>query len=150
MTATWPARVVSPTEERNPHTTTIDEVPTAEVLRMISSEDLLVAPSVAAVLPALAGAVDCAVTALESGHRVHYFGAGSSGRTAVLDAAELGPTYALEPGRVVAHMAGGLGAVESAVEDVEDDPAAGQADAADVVAGDVVVGLTASGRTPYV
>ena len=150
MTRTGPERVAAPTEERNPRTADIDQLPTMQILRLINAEDAQVAPAVREVLPALAQAVDAAVTALAAGRRVHYFGAGSSGRMGVLDAAELGPTYALEPRRVIAHLAGGSSAFQRAMEDVEDSLEAGIADAADVVAGDVVVGLTASGRTPYV
>ncbi len=142
--------VSSPTEERNPRTLEIDTVSTLDVLQLINAEDALVPPAVAAVLPQLAVVVDRAVDALRGGHRVHYFGAGTSGRVGVQDAAELMPTFDLEPNRVVAHHAGGVGALVTALEDVEDDTSAGWADADDVDAGDVVVGLAASGRTPYV
>ena len=142
--------VSSPTEQRNPRTLEIDTVSTLDVLQLINAEDALVPPAVAAVLPQLAVVVDRAVDALRGGHRVHYFGAGTSGRVGVQDAAELMPTFDLEPNRVVAHHAGGVGALVTALEDVEDDTSAGWADADDVDAGDVVVGLAASGRTPYV
>jgi N-acetylmuramic acid 6-phosphate etherase len=144
------ASVSSPTEERNPSTLDIDMLPTLEVLRLINAEDERVPAAVAAVLPQLALVVDRAVDALRDGLRIHYFGAGTSGRVGVQDAAELMPTFALEPGRVVAHHAGGTEALVAALEDVEDDEAAGWRDAVDVEAGDVVVGLAASGRTPYV
>lgn len=143
-------RVDSPTEGRNPRTLDIDRLPTLEVLRLINAEDARVAPAVAEVLPELARAVDLAVEALRQGGRIHYFGAGTSGRIAVLDAAELWPTFQLEPGRVVAHHAGGVGALYQAVEGAEDDPELGARDAGEVEAGDVAIGLTASGRTPYV
>jgi N-acetylmuramic acid 6-phosphate etherase len=142
--------VCSPTEERNPRTLDIDTLPTLEVLQLINAEDALVPPAVATVLPQLAVVVDRAVDALRAGHRIHYFGAGTSGRVAVQDAAELMPTFALEPNRVVAHHAGGFEALVMALEDVEDDADAGRTDADEVEAGDVVVGLAASGRTPYV
>jgi N-acetylmuramic acid 6-phosphate etherase len=142
--------VAAPTEERNPRTADIDLLPTIDILRLINAEDARVPGAIEEALPALAQAVDLAVAALGAGRRVHYFGAGSSGRMGVLDAAELGPTYALEPGRVVAHLAGGTAAFQHPMEDVEDDPVAGAADAVDVAAGDLVIGLTASGRTPYV
>ncbi len=147
MRAAW---VLAPTEERNPRTLDIDIRPTVDMLRMINDEDANVASAVRSALPALAEAVDLASAALRAGHRVHYFGAGTSGRIAVLDAAELIPTYAIEPDRVVAHHAGGSQALAQPVEDVEDDAASGAADAASVEAGDVAIGLTASGRTPYV
>jgi N-acetylmuramic acid 6-phosphate etherase len=147
MTDTW---VLAPTEERNPRTLEIDLVDTVTMLRMINDEDATVAPAVRDVLPSLAQAVDLAVAALRAGRRVHYFGAGTSGRIAVLDAAELVPTYALDPSLVVAHHAGGGDALEQSRENVEDDAARGAADAGDVQAGDVAIGLAASGRTPYV
>jgi N-acetylmuramic acid 6-phosphate etherase len=81
---------------------------------------------------------------------VHYFGAGTSGRLAVLDAAELPPTFGIDPSLVVAHHAGGFGAISQAIENVEDDAALGARDAGEVNEGDVAVGITASGRTPYV
>ncbi|WP_279581609.1 N-acetylmuramic acid 6-phosphate etherase family protein [Fodinicola feengrottensis] len=89
----------SPTELRNPRTVEIDRLDTLDVLRMINEEDSTVANAVAAVLPQLARAVDYAVASLRAGHRVHYVGAGTSGRLGALDAAELLPTFALEPGR---------------------------------------------------
>ncbi|RJL32752.1 N-acetylmuramic acid 6-phosphate etherase [Bailinhaonella thermotolerans] len=143
-------RVAAPTERANPRTAGIDLLPTIDVLRLINDEDALVAPAVRAVLPELAKAVDLGVDALSAGRSVHYFGAGSSGRIAVLDAAELVPTYTLEPGRVVAHQAGGIAAFEQAVENVEDDEATGAAAAAGLGPGDLAIGLSASGRTPYV
>jgi N-acetylmuramic acid 6-phosphate etherase len=142
--------VSSPTEERNPRTLDIDVLPSLDVLRLINAEDERVPSAVAALLPQLAGVVDRAVDALRADHRIHYFGAGTSGRVGVQDAAELMPTFSLEPGRVVAHHAGGVDALVTAVEDVEDDADAGWTDAADVQRGDVAVGLAASGRTPYV
>jgi N-acetylmuramic acid 6-phosphate etherase len=139
-----------PTEVRNPRTVDIDLLPTIEVLRLINAEDERVPPAVAAALPHVAKAVDLAVEALRGGRRVHYFGAGTSGRLAVLDAAELPPTFGVEPGRVVAHHAGGFGALSQAIEDVEDDRDLGARDAEDVRSGELAVGVSASGRTPYV
>jgi len=149
-TADTPLWVIAPTEERNPDTLDIDLVGTLEMLRMISDEDAKVPAAVRAVLPALAVAVDLATDALRSGHRVHYFGAGTSGRVAVMDAAELIPTYNIDPLWVVAHQAGGPEAVRRSVENVEDHAANGAAEGGQLEAGDVAVGLTASGRTPYV
>jgi N-acetylmuramic acid 6-phosphate etherase len=140
----------SPTETRNPRTTRIDQLTTVEMLRLINAEDATVPAAVAAALAELAETVDLVVTALSAGRRLHYFGAGSSGRLAVLDAAELRPTFGLEPGRVVAHLAGGPGALVEAVEGAEDDEATGYATAAVVNPGDVAVGVSASGTTPYV
>ena len=144
-------RVESPTEQRNPRTMDIDRVPTIDVLRMINDEDRTVPSAVAAALPELARAVDLGVTAIMSGGRVHYVGAGTSGRLATLDAAELVPTFNVPADWFVAHHAGGDKALREAVENAEDDAAGGAAEmAAAVVPGDFVLGLTASGRTPYV
>ncbi len=143
--------VDSPTERRNPRTTDLDRLSTLDLLRSINAEDRLVPDAVAAALPELATAVDLAAEALRSGHRVHYVGAGTSGRMATLDAAELAPTYNAPPEWFVVHHAGGNTALQSAVEDAEDDEAAGAAELrASAAAGDFVLGLTASGRTPFV
>jgi N-acetylmuramic acid 6-phosphate etherase len=149
-TAETPPWVIAPTEERNPDTVDIDLVGTLDMLRMISAEDAKVPAAVQAVLPALAVAVDLATEALRDGHRIHYFGAGTSGRIAVMDAAELIPTYNIEPSLIVAHQAGGAEAVRRSVENVEDHEANGAAEGDALQPGDVAVGLTASGRTPYV
>ncbi|MPZ94880.1 MAG: N-acetylmuramic acid 6-phosphate etherase [Propionibacteriales bacterium] len=143
-------RVEAPTEMRNPATVDLDLMPTDELLRAINAEDQRVPLAVQAALPELVRAVDTAVEVLRTGGSVHYFGAGTSGRIATMDAAELGPTFALEPGWVVAHHAGGAGALDAALEDVEDDADSGRAAASVLGAGDLAVGLTASGRTPYV
>jgi len=143
-------QVDAPTERRNPDTVDLDLMPTRQLLAVINAEDQRVAPAVEHALPELAAAVDAAVEVVRGGGTVHYFGAGTSGRVASMDAAELAPTFALEPGRVVAHHAGGADALETALEDVEDDADSGRAEAAEVSAVDLVVGLTASGRTPYV
>jgi len=143
-------RVEAPTEQRNESTVDLDLLPTPALLRVINDEDKKVAPAVEHALPELATAVDIVVQALRRGGNVHYFGAGTSGRLATLDAAELAPTFDLEPGRVVAHHAGGTGALDAAVEDVEDDVESGRAEAGSLGGADCAVGLTASGRTPYV
>jgi N-acetylmuramic acid 6-phosphate etherase len=144
-------RVDSPTELRNPDMTDIDQLSTVEILREINTEDAVVPDAVAAVLPDLAKLVDYAVDALRSGHRVHYVGAGTSGRLAVLDAAELVPTFNIPRDWFVPHHAGGAEALLTAVENAEDDERAGSAEMQrHATAGDVVIGLTASGRTPYV
>jgi N-acetylmuramic acid 6-phosphate etherase len=142
--------VSAPTEERHPGTTSIDTEATLDVLRLLNDDDAKVAPTVAEVLPELARLVDRTVEAIRAGGTVHYFGAGTSGRLAVLDAAELLPTFNAPEGLFVAHHAGGMKALLKAVENVEDDEAAGRAEAGSVRPGDIVVGLTASGRTPYV
>jgi N-acetylmuramic acid 6-phosphate etherase len=143
-------KVSAPTEDRHPGSTSIDSASTLEVLRLLNDEDATVAGAVAQLLPELAVVVDRAVRAIRAGGRVHYFGAGTSGRLAVLDAAELLPTFNAPDGMFVAHHAGGERALLRAVENVEDDADAGRAEAGSVAAGDVVIGLTASGRTPFV
>jgi len=143
------ARVDSPTEARNPRTTEIDTVSTLDILRLLNAEDRLVPAAVEAVLPSLAIVVDVAADRLAAGGRMHYFGAGTSGRMAVMDAAEVIPTFGIPAGVVVAHHAGGIGALERPVENAEDDMVMGERDAAEVTERDVVVALAASGRTPY-
>jgi N-acetylmuramic acid 6-phosphate etherase len=145
-----PTRVDAPTELRNPRTAAIDVLPTDEVLRLLNAEDRIPAEAVAAVLPQVARLVDETARRMRGGGRLHYFGAGTSGRIAVLDAAELIPTFSLPPGIVVAHIAGGDRALTIPVEGAEDSPETGAADAVDMTGADVAVGLTASGRTPYV
>lgn len=137
-------RVDSPTEGRNPATTDIDRLPTAEVVRLVLAEDATVPAAVAAAAGDLARAVDLVVAALRGGGRVLVAGAGTSGRLAALDADELGPTYGLEPGRWTAHVAAFDGTVDG-----EDDTAAGAVVGELAGAGDVLVAVTASGRTPY-
>lgn len=144
------ARVDAPTEERHPGTTSIDTHTSLEILRALNVEDAKVAPAVAQVLPELARLVDRAVESIHAGGVVHYFGAGTSGRLAVLDAAELMPTFNAPPGLFVAHHAGGQAALLKAVENVEDDVEAGREEARSLRPGDIAIGLTASGRTPFV
>ena len=136
--------VDSPTEGRNPATAGIDELSTSDILRLLAEQDATVPAAVAGALPELARAVDLVVAALRAGLRIRCAGAGTSGRLAALDADELGPTYGLEPGRWTAHVAAfgdGL--------DGEDDTAAGAAVGELSQPGDVLVAVTASGRTPY-
>ncbi|QRP46558.1 N-acetylmuramic acid 6-phosphate etherase [Amycolatopsis sp. FDAARGOS 1241] len=143
--------VDSPTEQRNPRTVDIDLMSTMGILSSINAEDRRVPDAVAAVLPQLARAVDYAVEALRDGGRVHYVGAGTSGRLATLDAAELVPTFNVPADWFVAHHAGGEKALRQAVENAEDDDEAGAAElSAAVRPGDFVLGLAASGRTPFV
>lgn len=150
MTGTLP-RVSARTEERNPDTIRIDEVGIAEALELINQEDRRVAGAVAAVLPELAEAVRLGLAALRAGGRVHYAGAGASGRVGFLDRAELVPTYGNEADRFIAHLAGGPPAMARSFEGVEDDEDAGEREVAEAIGGDdLLVGLAASGRTPYV
>jgi N-acetylmuramic acid 6-phosphate etherase len=138
------------TEMRNARTTDIDTVSTLELLRLLNGEDATVAGAVAVVLPALAQVVDEAVARLRSGGHVHYFGAGTSGRIGVLDAAEMVPTFSADPGLFVAHLAGGEGAAAQAIEGAEDQEILGERAASGLMPLDLAVGLSASGRTPYV
>jgi N-acetylmuramic acid 6-phosphate etherase len=145
------ARMVnSPTEARNDRTLDIDVLPSLSVLELINDEDASVAEAVRRALPQLALVVDAASQALRDGGKVHYFGAGTSGRLAVLDAAELGPTFGLPPGVILAHIAGGETALVRAAEGAEDDAKSGAAAAASVTDRDVVIGLSASGSASYV
>jgi N-acetylmuramic acid 6-phosphate etherase len=138
------------TELRNDRTTQIDTVGTLQLLQLLNAEDTMVPAAVAGTLPALAEVVDSTAALLRAGGRVHYFGAGSSGRIGVLDAAEVVPTFGVQPGLFIAHQAGGETAVSQAVEGAEDRKSLGWLAAADVTAADVALGLSASGRTPYV
>jgi N-acetylmuramic acid 6-phosphate etherase len=140
----------APTERRNPASDRLDELPLADLLRLINEADATVPAAVAAVLPRIGEAVEAGVRALNDGRRIHYFGAGTSGRVAFADAAELRPTFALRPDQVVAHVAGGLDTLWSAAEDAEDDEESGYNDAAEVTSGDLIMGVAASGTTPYV
>lgn len=144
------ASVSAPTEERHPGTHALDAMSTLELLQTLNDEDARVAPAVLQVLPQLAVAVDLAVERIRAGGTVHYFGAGTSGRLAVIDAAELMPTFNAPDGLFVAHHAGGAEALLKAVENAEDDAELGAQEASVVGPQDVVVGVTASGRTPYV
>jgi N-acetylmuramic acid 6-phosphate etherase len=140
----------SSTEDRNPRTREIDTVPTLELLELLNAEDATVADAVRATLPVLAVVVDAVVERLRGGGHVHYFGAGSSGRIGVLDAAEVVPTFGIGTGFFVAHHAGGDNAVVTAAEGAEDDESLGRVSAAGLTSMDVAIGLSASGRTPWV
>ncbi len=140
------------TEQPNPATADIDRLSTADILRLVNDEDKTVAFAVEKELPAIATAVDAIVAALKSGGRLVYIGAGTSGRLGVLDAAECPPTFGTDPGLVVGLIAGGEKALTRSAEGVEDDAGAavGQLRQIDFAAADVLVGIAASGRTPYV
>jgi N-acetylmuramic acid 6-phosphate etherase len=140
------------TEQTNPASAGIDSLPTCQALRIINAEDQKVALAVEKEIPAIARAVDAAVAALERGGRMFYIGAGTSGRLGVLDASEVPPTYSASPEMVQGIMAGGERALTRASETSEDDPSAGVRDllAHGFTAQDVLVGIAASGRTPYV
>ncbi|HZS05162.1 MAG TPA: N-acetylmuramic acid 6-phosphate etherase [Blastocatellia bacterium] len=139
------------TEQINPNTTDIDHLPTLDALRLINAEDRKVAEAVERVLPAIAQAVERIVEKLERGGRLFYVGTGTSGRLGVLDASECPPTFGVSPDLVQGVIAGGYDACYKAVEASEDDSAAGAADlqARGLAERDAVVGIAASGRTPY-
>src|SRR6266545_4372651 len=140
------------TESMNPATTAIDSMSAREIVAAIGAEDATVAPAVAAVGDAIARMVDIIVERMRRGGRLIYVGAGTSGRLGVLDATECPPTFSTRPGQVVGLIAGGAAALTQSVEGAEDDVNAGAAamDTAGVTAADVVVGIAASGTTPYV
>jgi N-acetylmuramic acid 6-phosphate etherase len=140
------------TEQRNPDTEHIDQLNTVDLVRAINAQDQQVAAAVAAESHAIAAAVDAITLALDDGGRLVYIGAGTSGRLGVLDASECPPTFNTDPGLVVGLIAGGDHALRHPIEHVEDQPEAGaQAlDGIGITAADVVVGIAASGRTPFV
>lgn len=139
------------TESSNPRSEDIDRLPTHRILELMNDEDALVAPAVRKSIPEIERIVDRAVEAIQGGGRVIYVGAGTSGRLGVLDAAECPPTFSSPPGWFQGVMAGGGGAVTEAREGVEDDVDQAEVDMAklDVGPGDLLIGIAASGRTPY-
>lgn len=140
------------TEQPNPASECIDTLPTEEMLRVINVEDHRVPEAVAKELPRIALAVDAIAERLRHGGRLFYIGAGTSGRLGVLDASECPPTYNVPPDLVQGIIAGGEAALARATEASEDDPEMGAADllARGFGPKDVLVGIAASGRTPYV
>ncbi|MBY8883131.1 N-acetylmuramic acid 6-phosphate etherase [Streptomyces sp. PLK6-54] len=140
------------TETRNERTAHLDGMPVADLLTAMNDEDQTVALAVRRALPRIAEAVAAAEAALRRGGRLIYLGAGTSGRIGLLDAVECPPTFGTAPEQVMGLLAGGPGAFITAVEGAEDDPELAVADleAAGLSSADVLVGLAASGRTPYV
>ena len=140
------------TEHRNPASKNLDRLSTLEIVRLLNREDQKIAMAVRRELPAIAKAADAIVQALKNGGRLFYVGAGSSGRMAVLDAAEIAPTFGTPAKLVQALIAGGRKAVTSAVEGAEDAVRNGERDlrASGFTARDIIVGIAASGTTPYV
>ncbi len=140
------------TEQRNPSTLDIDRVDTLELVRLMNAEDKKVADAVEQVLPRIAEAVDLIARQLGQGGRLVYCGSGTSGRLGVLDASECPPTFGADPGMVVALIAGGPAAMTTAVEGAEDKAQEGEKSLRDIgfTQKDVLVGIAASGRTPYV
>jgi len=139
------------TEQENPRTAQISSLPTEAILRLMNEEDARVAKAIAHVLPEISWAVEGIVARLGTGGRLFYIGTGTSGRLGVLDAAECPPTFGVSPELVQAIIAGGYEACYRAVEASEDDAEAGahDLDARSFTEQDALVGIAASGRTPY-
>ena len=140
------------TEQSNPSSERIDRVSTAELLNVINQEDHRIAPAVEKEIPNIARTIDAIVERFSKGGRLFYIGAGTSGRLGVLDAVECPPTFGVAPDRVRAILAGGPSAVWTSQEDAEDDACGGQRDLAakGFSTRDILVAISASGRTPYV
>jgi N-acetylmuramic acid 6-phosphate etherase len=140
------------TEQPNPASESIDALPTEQILRIMNAEDQKVAAAVALEIPRIANAVDTIVSAMQQGGRLFYIGAGTSGRLGVLDASECPPTFSVPYELVQGIIAGGEPALSRATETTEDDPAIGARDLLlrGFTGKDVLVGIAASGRTPYV
>lgn len=139
------------TEQENPRTREISSLPVGEIVRLMNEEDAGVAAAVGRALPEVARAVEGIVGRLENGGRLFYIGTGTSGRLGVLDASECPPTFGVSPELVQGVIAGGYDACHRAVEASEDDREAGarDLDARGLTCSDAVVGIAASGRTPY-
>ncbi|WP_315710936.1 N-acetylmuramic acid 6-phosphate etherase [Brenneria uluponensis] len=139
-------------ETRNPATMNLDLLSTLDMMTVFNQEDQKVPEAISQVLPAIAQVVEVTAACLKSGGRLIYLGAGTSGRLGVLDASECPPTFGVPHGLVIGLIAGGPGALLKAVEGAEDDPALGEADLINLSLKpvDMVIGLAASGRTPYV
>jgi N-acetylmuramic acid 6-phosphate etherase len=140
------------TEARNPRSEDLDQLDVLELLEVMNDEDHHVAPAVRHALPQIAAAVALVAAGLRAGGRLVYMGAGTSGRLGVLDASECPPTFGTDPDQVVGLIAGGERALRRAVEGAEDSPGLGERDlrALPLTRRDTVVGLAASGATPYV
>lgn len=142
--------MVPSTEQRNPRTIDIDLWPSRRIIEAVLDEDAVAIDAAKSAAPALADAVDLAVERTGRGGRVHYFGAGASGRLSVLDATEATPTFGTPQGFFTPHFPGGADAFMDSNLDYEDAESTGYDDAAEITDTDVVVGITASGTTRYV
>lgn len=139
-----------PTEQRNPRTTRIDQLDTASAIRLLLAEDVAAVNAATAAADSLAAAADIAVEHLRDGGRLCYFGAGASGRIAMLDATEITPTFGAEQDLFTVCFPGGDAALVDSSQDMEDAAELGRQDADALTVADVAVGITASGSTPYV
>lgn len=140
------------TETRNPDTMTLDQMSALELVTVMNREDHKVPEAIALALPQIASTVEVVEQAFRKGGRLFYLGAGTSGRLGVLDASECPPTFGVDSGMVVGLIAGGDRALRFPIEGAEDDRSLGKQDLMDhnLVPSDVVIGIAASGRTPYV
>ncbi|QDZ14885.1 N-acetylmuramic acid 6-phosphate etherase [Humibacter ginsenosidimutans] len=140
------------TEGVNPATTDLDLLPLDEQVALMCAENAVVPDAVTAQAPQIAAAIELTVAGMREGGRIVYVGAGTPGRLGVLDASEIPPTYGMDPSRVVGVISGGDTAIRTAVENAEDDDVAGAAamDELAISGNDTVIGISASGRTPYV
>jgi N-acetylmuramic acid 6-phosphate etherase len=143
---------LSPTEERNPRSLKLDKMPVSEAVRLMIGEEARVIPTLLKVRREIVQAVKMVVAAFERGGRLFYVGAGTSGRLGILDASECPPTFRVPPGQVQGIIAGGQSAIWRSIEGAEDDPRAGAAaiQYRGISRRDVVIGIAASGRTPFV
>lgn len=140
------------TESRNPESMNLDEMTALEIVSVMNSEDMKVPQAINSQLPMIAQAVDCCVSGIQRGGRIIYIGAGTSGRLGIVDASECPPTFGVSPDLVVGLMAGGMKAMVKAVEGAEDslELCAEDLKKLNLKKEDTVVGIAASGRTPYV
>lgn len=140
------------TEQRNPNTYQIDELQTADVLKIINQEDKKVAAAVNKIIPKIQQVIDRIAPRMKKGGRLFYVGAGTSGRLGILDAVECKPTFSVSPERVIGILAGGEKAMFRSQEDIEDNAALGaeKIRSYEISPNDSVVGIAASGKTPFV
>jgi N-acetylmuramic acid 6-phosphate etherase len=139
------------TESINPRTAGLDEMPVGDLVRILAAEQRAAVDAVVSISDLLAIAVEEIASRLRAGGRLHYVGAGTSGRLGFLDASEMPPTFGTDPALVCGHIAGGIGALTRAVEGAEDDAEAGEREMREhVQSGDAVVGISASGGAPFV
>lgn len=139
-------------KEQNPETEQLSELPLIEILTLLNAHDASVATAISKVLPEVAEAVELIVNQLKQGGRLFYVGAGTSGRLGVLDSAECPPTFGTDPSLVQSIIAGGIDAMLAAVEDIEDctESAPAELQRRQLASNDIVLGIAASGRTPFV
>lgn len=140
------------TEQRNPSSTNLDRMSTKEILLLMNEQDYVVTEAIHKVLPEIEPLIDAVIHSFNRGGRLIYLGAGTSGRLGILDAVECVPTFGTPPEKVIGLIAGGDAAIKLAVEGAEDSPELARKDLEDISLNDkdIVIGIAASGRTPYV